>query len=103
AEMTGWPRGRRFALRPRLQAITLRVILRALLGPGPRLAELERRVAALHRRGSLSVALGATTPDLGRWSPSGSARRQLGEVDRLLSAEVAGGRAAPGRGAGRGV
>jgi len=96
--MTGWPRGRPFALRPRLQAITLRVILGALLGPGPRIAELERRVLALHRRGSLMVALGAVTPDLGRFSPAGSARRQLAEIDRLLHAEIAARRADPDRG-----
>lgn len=97
--MASWPRGRRFPLRPRLQAITLRVILNVLLGPGPRLAELERRVAALHRRGSLAVALGAATPDLGRWSPAGIARRQLDGIDRLLLAEIADRRADAGRAA----
>jgi cytochrome P450 len=93
AEVAGWPRGAAFALRPRLQALTLKIILGALLGDGPRRPALERAVEALTRRGALSVALGATTPDLGDWTPAGQTRLQLDELDRLLAAEIAARRA----------
>ncbi len=100
AEVAGWPRGTAFALRPRLQALTLKIILGALIGDGPRRPAIERAVEVLTRRGALSVALGATTPDLGDWSPAGQTRLQLDELDRVLLAEIAA-RRADGERAGR--
>lgn len=92
AEIDRWPRGEPQRLRPRMQALTLEVILHAVLGvsdPGRReeLRVALRRLLAMGtdpRWGSLVVALGPER--LARFGPF---RRVLDPVDRLLYAEIA--------------
>jgi cytochrome P450 len=103
AEIERWPRGEPQRLRPRMQALTLEVILHAVLGvsdPARReeLRHALRRLLAMGtdpRWGSLFVILG---PDrLGDFAPF---RRRRDPVDRLLYAEIAERRAASDTGAG---
>jgi cytochrome P450 len=92
AEIERWPRGETQRLRPRMQALTLEVILHAVLGvsdPGRRneLRLALRRLLAMGtdpRWGSLFVVLG---PD--RLANFGPFRRRRDPVDRLLYAEIA--------------
>ena len=90
-EVDGWPVGREFALRPRMQAITLEVILRAVFGvrddermdllrdahPAPRRDHQRAHLAAVH---------GARP---GRPLPGGQFRKALAAVDELIYAEIA--------------
>ena len=93
AEIERWPRAGEFELRPRMQAITLEVILAAVFGvaDGRRhdeLRDLLGRVLAQTRR-SLSQALGIITRPLGRYGPYGPFQRLLERTDALLAAEIA--------------
>jgi cytochrome P450 len=58
-EAAAWPRERPVRLHPRLQALTLEVILRAVfgLGPGPRLDRLRERLTAILALGARPFAL----------------------------------------------
>jgi cytochrome P450 len=90
-EVERWPVGRAFALRPRMQAITLEVILRAVFGvrDGERM-DLFR--AKIPRLGELSSALDwlpFMQRDLGGLTPAARFRRALAEVDELIYAEIA--------------
>jgi cytochrome P450 family 135 len=90
-EVARWPVGRAFALRPRMQAITLEVILRAVFGvrDGERM-DLFR--AKIPRLGELSSALDwlpFMQRDLGGLTPAARFRRALAEVDELIYAEIA--------------
>jgi cytochrome P450 len=92
AEIERWPRGEPQRLRPRMQALTLEVILHAVLGVSDpvRREELRhalRRLLAMGtdpRWGSLFVLLGPER--LGDFRPF---RRRREPVDRLLYAEIA--------------
>jgi cytochrome P450 len=94
-EIDGWSGsgGNPFALHPRMQAITLEVILRAVFG----VTDPERD-ARLHER--LPPLLGDTASPalqfrvllsrrLGRGDPLASLRELMGEIDELLLAEIA--------------
>jgi cytochrome P450 len=102
AEIERWPRGEPQRLRPRMQALTLEVILHAVLGVSDPVRREELRHALRQllamgtdpRWGSVFVVLG---PDrLGDFPPF---RRRRDPVDRLLYAEIAERRAASGIGA----
>ncbi|MGH2990325.1 MAG: cytochrome P450, partial [Solirubrobacterales bacterium] len=58
-EIAAWPRGEPFAVHPRLQALTLEVILRAVFGldPGPRLEALRDRLTEILEFGSNPLAM----------------------------------------------
>ena len=58
-EVAGWPRGELFALHPRLQALTLEIILRAVFGlePGPRLDALRRSLTEILEFGGSPMSL----------------------------------------------
>jgi cytochrome P450 len=99
AEIESWPAGTRFAIHPRMQAVTLEVILRAVFGVTDP-ARLERL------RGLLSTMLAnMASPMLqlrvlisrriGRGDPIGDVRRQTETVDEVLYAEIAERRADP--------
>jgi cytochrome P450 len=99
-EIDSWPVGEPFTLLESMQALTLRVIVRAVFGyePGP---DEERLAGALRRmiepvarpRGVLLLAT------LGRFSPDRATARRFEdsrrEVDELLYAEIARRRADP--------
>jgi cytochrome P450 len=59
AEVERWPRGERIELHPRMQALTLEVILRAVFGlkPGPRLDGLRESLAKMLEFGDKPASL----------------------------------------------
>ena len=94
AEIDSWPVGQEFGLLPSLQAITLRVIMRAVFGftPGPAEDELQRRlremIAPVARPRGLVLMftlgrLGRRTDAVQRFEASKRA------VDEILYAEIA--------------
>ncbi len=92
AEVASWPADHRFALRARMQAITLEVILSAVFGvaDGPRHDELRSLlgdVLAQTRRPLASAFAGITRP-LGRLGPFAPIQRMLDRTDELLVAEI---------------
>ena len=90
AELDRWPTGEPFALHPRMQAITLEVILRIVFGVerGPRLDALR---AALPRVVGLTplTLLRWIVPRLDRVGPWRRYRELQEHVDQLLYAEIA--------------
>ena len=97
ADMATWPLGRPFPLRPRTQAITLEVILRAVFGfeAPDRRAELHRRITRLLDTAGLVLLLPALTRDLGRLSPGGRMWRARRAVDELVFEQIRDRRADP--------
>ena len=94
AEIKRWPIGEPFPVRPRMQAITLDVIMRAVFGidDASRLNELRPRVARLVK---MSMGPGAALlPFVGRarggtrWTPWARFRRAVESVDEMLFAEI---------------
>ena len=91
-EIERWPRAEVQRLRPRMQALTLEIILRAVLGVTDRHRRDELRVALRRlltmltdpRYASLFIALGPKR--LPHFPPF---RRDMDRVDRLLYAEIA--------------
>lgn len=103
AEVERWPVGDELALRPRMQAITLEVILRAVIGVSDerRLRRLRALLSRLTRIGLVEMWAAFTYPELAkhRLVRPFTSLRVLPEVDRLLGEEIAAHRAAPdGRG-----
>ena len=90
-EVDRWPVGREFALRPRMQAITLEVILRAVFGvrDDERMNLLRERIPRLAETTSVLNWLPIMERDLGGLSPSARFRRALAAVDELIYAEIA--------------
>ena len=89
--IAGWPVGRCISLLPRMHAITLRVMMRCVLGdlPDSRLEELRRPLGALlewSTKPTAIVSLFAMGPGLTqRLTPL---HRLLGRVDRVLLEEI---------------
>jgi cytochrome P450 family 135 len=90
-EVDGWPIGKPFALRPRMQAITLEVILRAVFGvrDGERMDRFRERIPRLAETSSVLSWLPFMDRDLGGLSPAARFRRALAAVDELIYAEIA--------------
>ena len=99
AEIERWPRGEAFAIHPRMQALTLEVILRAVFG----VTDLRRRERL---RGLLGRLLDKFASPLlqvkllaarrfGRSGPLDQLRREAATVDELIYAEIADRRADP--------
>ncbi len=98
AEMDHWQPGQSFALRPRMQAITLEVILRLVFGvqDAGRLEQLRAAVPRLLDRASVALLIPGLRrrleqPALTRLpgNPVRAFTRLRGEVDALLYAEIA--------------
>jgi cytochrome P450 len=91
-EIGRWPTGEPIELQPRMQSITLEVILRVVFGMdrGPRLVELRD---VLKRLLEVSTRPWALVPplrrDLGRFSPWARFLEAREAVDRVLFAEIA--------------
>jgi cytochrome P450 family 135 len=96
-EVAGWPVGREIELRPRMQAITLDVILRAVFGvrEGERMDLFRERIPPLAETTSVLNWLPFMDRDLGGITPAARFRRALAAVDELIYAEIADRRAAP--------
>jgi cytochrome P450 family 135 len=89
-EVARWPVGRPFALRPRMQAITLDVILQAVFGVRGE-ARLDRFRALLPRLGEsagLQMWLPFLRRNLGPWSPWAKFVRMRAAVDALVYDEI---------------
>ena len=90
-EIAGWPRDEAVELHPRLQALTLEIILRAVFGlaPGPRLDRLRANLTEMLEIGSLPVGM---MPFLHREVPGSPWVRFLRlreDTDRLIFELVA--------------
>jgi cytochrome P450 len=100
AEVESWPLGEEFALHPRMQAVTLEVILRVVFGvaEGPRLERLRGMLSTILQETASSGAqlVALITARLGGRAPFARFEGQLREVDELLYAEIAERRAAGG-------
>ncbi len=92
AEIDTWPLGEPYRLRPRMQAVTLEIILRAVFGleSGERLERLRvelRRLLDLSTSGLMPLAMVALGPErLAHFRPFA---RLVSGVDRLLYEEIA--------------
>jgi cytochrome P450 family 135 len=90
-EVSRWPVGRTFPLRPRMQAITLEVILRAVFGVRDH-ERMDLFRARIPRLGELSSPLDwlpFMQRDLGGITPAARFRKALAAVDELIYAEIA--------------
>jgi len=85
-----WPTGRPFAVHPRMNAVTLEIILRVVFGlsEGPRLTELRPRIRQISEIGPLTV-LGWSYPKLAKYGPWKRNWDNLRAADQLLFAEIA--------------
>jgi cytochrome P450 len=91
AEVESWPVGTPFALRPRMQAITLEVILRAVFGvrDGERMDLFRERIPPIGELNTALDFLPLMQRDLGGFSKAARFRRALAAVDELIYAEIA--------------
>ena len=86
-EVASWPRAEAFELHPRLQALTMEVILRAVFGldPGPRLDGLRDRLTAMMQFSSNPISMMPPVQRLlGERGPYGGFFRLREEADGLL-------------------
>ena len=90
-EVDSWPLDRELALRPRMQAITLEVILRAVFGvrDGERMDLMRERTPRLAETTSVLSWLPFMERDLGGLSPTARFKKALAAVDELIYAEIA--------------
>jgi cytochrome P450 len=99
-EVATWPVGKEIELRPRMQAITLDVILRAVFGvrDDERMDLFRRRIPPLGENTSVLNWLPFMDRDLGGMTPVAKFRKALAAVDELIYAEIADRRTAAGDG-----
>jgi cytochrome P450 family 135 len=90
-EVARWPVGKEIELRPRMQAITLDVILRAVFGvrDDRRMDLFRERIPPLGETTSVLNWLPFMDRDLGGITPAARFRRALAAVDELIYAEIA--------------
>jgi cytochrome P450 family 135 len=100
AEIDSWPLGEKFAIHPRMQAVTLDVILRVVFGvsEGPRLERLRGMLARIldETASPATQLIMLATRRFGSRGPWAKFEAQLRAVDELLFAEIAERRAADG-------
>jgi cytochrome P450 family 135 len=93
AEIDRWPLGDEFAIHPRMQAITLEVILRVVFGvsEGPRLEQLRVVLTKVLEETASPFAqlIGLASRRFGGRGPWAKFETQLRAVDELLYAEIA--------------
>jgi cytochrome P450 family 135 len=92
-EIDSWPLEQDFRIHPRMQSVTLEVILRAVFGVTDAGRQLRMRaaLAVLLRQTSSSARqlLGLSTQRFGRWGPWRSFEKTLDRVDALIYEEIA--------------
>jgi cytochrome P450 len=97
-ELASWREGEEFAIHPRMQSITLEVILRAVFGvtdPQRRAQLVERLPLLLGETASVALQLRVLLARrLGRGDPLSALKELLGGIDELLFAEISERRAA---------
>ncbi|MEA2497379.1 MAG: cytochrome family, partial [Thermoleophilaceae bacterium] len=86
-----WPHDEAFPLMPEMQAITLKVILRAIFGieEGAGLADLERAIRRTLDVNQLYFVVPQLQRNLGPWRAHSKFQRAIAEVDRILFAAIA--------------
>jgi cytochrome P450 family 135 len=93
AEIDSWPLGERFAIHPRMQAVTLEVILRVVFGvaEGPRLQRLRVVLTKVleETASPFTQLIGLASRRFGGRGPWAQFEGQLKAVDDLLYAEIA--------------
>lgn len=93
AEIDSWPLEREFAIHPRMQAVTLEVILRAVFGvsEGPRLDRLRGMLSNVLQETAKPTTqlIGLAARRFGGRGPWAQFEGKLREVDELLFAEIA--------------
>jgi cytochrome P450 len=96
-EIDSWPIGAEFRLHPRMQAITLEVILSAVFGveEGERRAALRENLVGILATTRSPVAVGLTVNRMRRLPRYRRVAEMLAEADRILLAEIADRRADP--------
>ncbi len=98
AEIDSWPLDERFAIHPRMQAVTLEVILRVVFGvaEGPRLERLRRMLTEVleETASPFTQLIGLASRRFGGQGPWAKFEGKLRAVDELLYAEIAERRAA---------
>jgi cytochrome P450 len=98
AEIDSWPLGERFPIHPRMQAVTLEVILRVVFGvaDGPRLARLRGLLTGVLEATAspFTQLIGLATRRFGGRGPWAKFEGELKAVDELLYSEIAERRAA---------
>ncbi|HET6570267.1 MAG TPA: cytochrome P450 [Solirubrobacterales bacterium] len=98
AEIDSWPLGERFAIHPRMQAVTLEVILRVVFGvaEGPRLERLRVLLTEVleETASPFTQLIGLASRRFGGQGPWAKFEGKLRAVDELLYAEIAERRAA---------
>ncbi len=89
-ELSSWPIGRPFRLHPRMQSITLEVILRAVFGveDDERRQDLRRNLVGILATTRSARAIGMTVGRLRRLPVYRRISRMLAETDRILRAEI---------------
>ena len=99
-EVDGWPSGEPFALHPRMQAVTLEVILRAVFGvrdSGHRARLADRLGRLLAGTASAGLQFGVLlSRRFGGPDPLARLQELRREIDAMLAAEIAARRADPG-------
>jgi cytochrome P450 len=97
-DLETWPLGEPFALRPHMQAVTLRVILRAVFGlrEEDQIEIFGNAITRLAEASGLVLWAPPLRRDLGPWSPWGRFKRARAAVDELVYEEIARRRADPG-------
>jgi cytochrome P450 len=95
-EVARWPLGKEIELRPRMQAITLEVILRAVFGvrDDARMDLFRERIPPLGELTSVLNWIPFFERDLGGLTPAARFRKARAAVDELIYAEIADRRAA---------
>jgi cytochrome P450 len=93
AEIDSWPLGEEFAIHPRMQAITLEVILRVVFGvaEGPRLQKLRGMLTRVleETASPFTQLIGLASRRFGGRGPWASFEGQLRAVDEVLYEEIA--------------
>jgi cytochrome P450 len=101
-ELERWPKHQSFALGPRMQTITLEVMLRAVFGiedatrlreVGPRLSRLGRMTTGL---GAAMLPFAGRSPRSTKWAPWVRLQRAIDSADELLFEEIRRRRSDPG-------
>jgi cytochrome P450 family 135 len=89
AELDRWTPGRPLRTHPRMQALTLEVILRVVFGTDdPGLRDALRRALDMTSSTARLVALSLVRRDLGPWSPYGRFLRAVREIDALIEERI---------------
>jgi cytochrome P450 family 135 len=98
-EIDSWEQGAEFRIHPRMQAVTLEVILRAVFGvtEPERLGRMRERLGVLLNQTASPAKqlLGLATQRFGRWGPWRRFEDTLGRVDEVIQEEIAVRRADP--------